>query len=455
MKIYAPRLRHLALAGLSAVSVLAQAGLTVPAYNSRPGAAYTIYLDLGGFSFSGTWGTSGRTPGTTPAYTVDGNATTFSTSELANIKTIWARTAEKYTAFNVNVTTVDPAVAAGRATSDAMRQSFYDSTPQTMHTVVGGGGTWYGNAGGVSYLGVTQNAQTTNGYHTNWVFAAESPTNLQFISEASAHENGHGLRLNHQSDLTQGTTSTFRQYSAGDGSGNGSYAPVMGYSYEAQRGLLRDGTYDSTGNGTVGSRQNDVRTLLTNANMTTLLDDNIGHSLATATALALNGTTLNTAINQGFIASASSTAPTAIGRDNYTKDYYKFLTNGSAISLKLNAGAQRITTGVADIGATFDGFLNILDANGTLIATGARSSDTLSSLYTATLAAGTYYAQIVSYGGYHSTRESTANNSIDYFTGGSYFLSGSGGFQAVPEPATWAALGLGALAVLRRRRRSA
>ena len=185
--------------------------------------------------------------------------------------------------------------------------------------------------------------------------------------------------------------------------------------------------------------------------MDTLLDDGIGHSLSTATALAANMGVVESRFAQGYIAPLDLGTPSALGIDGYTKDYFAFATDGSAITLTLNAGAQRIAEGFADEGATFDGYLNILDASGNTLFTGLRAGDTLSSTFSGTLAQGRYYAEITSFGGYTSTRESSA----EYFTMGSYFLSGSGGIQAVPEPGAFAAIGLAAFAVLRRRRKSA
>src|SRR5260221_12473719 len=109
-------------------------GLVVPAYNSRPGANYTLYLDFAGFSYTGHW--NGNAPGVVPAYTIDADAANFSAQEQTNMQIIWARVAEKYTAYNVNVTTVDPAIAAGKNGSDLMRQTYYDNTAQLMHTVI-------------------------------------------------------------------------------------------------------------------------------------------------------------------------------------------------------------------------------------------------------------------------------------------------------------------------------
>ena len=79
--------------------------LNVPAYNSNPSATATIYLDFDG-DFTATWGT--YHPGTTPAYDTDGDPTTFTADELVNIQQIFLGISEEFSAFNVNVTTVNP-----------------------------------------------------------------------------------------------------------------------------------------------------------------------------------------------------------------------------------------------------------------------------------------------------------------------------------------------------------
>lgn len=412
-----------------------------PELSSRPGAAYTIYLNFTGFGYTGTWGNTGKTPGNVPAYTTDPDATSFSAGEIGNIRQIWARTAQKYAGFDVDITTVDPAVRAGKAGNDAERQAYYDATPRTMHTVIGGTDAWYGSAGGVSYLGTTQNGGYTGGYHTNWVFPNGSAGNLQFLAEATAHENGHGLKLDHQRDQINGG-----EYSSNGGArGAGSYAPVMGNSYSAQRGAWREG--NATGNA-----QNDVVTLLSNRNIGGLLDDGIGHSLASATPLPLTATGGVTTVD--FTRAAGTILPTnggangAMGSDNYTRDFFAFDSLGGSITLSARNGTQFLTPGVADPGATLDSTLDVFDATGALVGSGVRDASTLFSTFSRDLTVGRYYARVGSVGGYTSSYEPNAH----YFTMGSYFLTGSGKLAAVPEPASLAALGLGALALLRRRR---
>ncbi len=424
-------------------SAFAEVHPAVPAFNSVPGAPYTIYLDFGGFTFNGNWGNNASyTPGTTPAYDNNGNATTFSSTELANIKNVWSRVSEKYSAYNVNVTTVDPAVAAGQSGTDLARQNYYDSQARMMHTVVGGPGGWTGG-GGISYVGVTQSVVTgSNGYHTDWVFSAQAPNNLQFVGEASAHENGHGLKLSHQSDYS-GTT-LLNEYSSGTGTGLGSKAPIMGNSYSAARGTWRVGPSHVPVN--PPQTQNDAQVLLTNSGIGGFVNDGVGHSVATASSLPINGgNAVDATLAKGIIVPSNNVNPVTSGEANYVSDFWSFTTGPGLVSFTTHAGRETITPGVSDPGATLDATMRILNSSGTVIATAATGS--LDETISMVLGMGNYYVQV-------SSAADPLNSG--YYDMGSYFLTGSV-IALVPEPSTWALLasGLIALGVAKRRRRRA
>lgn len=98
----------------------------VPLLSSNPAARAKIYLDFDGDA-ARAWG-SYSVPAT-PAYDADGNTGSFSDAELGHIHEIWARVAEKYSPFNVDVTTVNPG-----ALTDKL----------AMKIVIGGNGAWFG-----------------------------------------------------------------------------------------------------------------------------------------------------------------------------------------------------------------------------------------------------------------------------------------------------------------------
>lgn len=82
---------------------------SLPLLSSNPSATSKIFLDFNGHTTSGTlWNTNGRANIVTPAYSIDADTTTFSTTEVASIEQIWKRVAEDYAPFNVDVTTTDP-----------------------------------------------------------------------------------------------------------------------------------------------------------------------------------------------------------------------------------------------------------------------------------------------------------------------------------------------------------
>src|SRR5262245_23298629 len=84
---------------------LLMAGLDVPQFSSRPGAAATIYLDFDGHT-QASWGTFSNI--TSPVFDRDNDLTSFSATELQTINDIWTRVSEDFAPFNVNVTTVEP-----------------------------------------------------------------------------------------------------------------------------------------------------------------------------------------------------------------------------------------------------------------------------------------------------------------------------------------------------------
>lgn len=317
----------------------------LPAYSSNPSAPQKLYLQFVGEPAQ-TW--AYRQIPATPAYTLDADPKTFNAAELAAIQEIESRVAEKFSPFNLDVTTVNP----GNLTDY-----------KTMKVVIGGDGSWTGqNVGGISMTGSYRQSSYEN---VSWVFPTKLANSTSYIAEAAAHEAGHGFGLAHQASFNG--TSLVNQYNQG----NSLRAPVMGTSYYAARGTWYKGPTSTSST----SVQDDMLVLSSTAKLG-YREDGVGHSLATATALSFGSS--NTATMAGIIAQTS------------VSDNFSFTTT--------SAGSVNLTGSVAQVGAMLDMTLQLYRSDGTLVATQATSS--LGESLTLNLPAGQYVAVVKSAGNY-------------------------------------------------------
>lgn len=202
----------------------AQASLSVPALSSRSSASAKLFLDFDGVYYQGTW--SGKTPGGdgyVDAYDTDGNASSFTNSELNAINRIWQRVAEAYSPFDVDVTTIDPGNYGQR---------------EAARVVIGGDNTWMGGGGGWAFVGGFTHSDNSQG-HTSWVFPKNLGNgNVHNTASAAIHEAGHQLGLSHQRRYDSNGNPLDGGYDHGDSR----TAPHMGVTYSTNRGLWSDGT---------------------------------------------------------------------------------------------------------------------------------------------------------------------------------------------------------------------
>ena len=325
---------------------------SVPALNSNLGATVDVFLDFDGH-YQGTWGAYSNA--STPAYDTDGNVNSFSSSELASIQQIWARVAEDFAPFNVNVTTVD-------------------SAGPRVHVAIGGSWTdWYGSsAGGVAYV------SSFNGVSSATVYVFENDLGngyAKYVAEASSHEAGHAFGLWHQSTYS-GTTLT-NTYNPG----SGDWAPIMGNSYSRPITTWHDGTsYSST------TYQDDMSVIATQNSFGYRADDH-GNNTAGATVLNVTG---NAITGSGIIA------------QNSDVDYFSFTTGAGAVSLNVSEIA---------VGANLDAVLRLYSSSGSLIATHNPTASQGASINT-NLAAGTYYLSVESNGMYGRVGQYTVSGTV-------------------------------------------
>ena len=210
----------------------------VPGLSSKPGADQTIFLDFDGHIVENTYWNSRNGGAAIHAqpYSTDADPFTFTTSELDRIEEIFRRVAEDFAPFDVNVTTVDPGVAAFTQGGTAIRTII--STDTDSAAMGGTGNRWYENAGGVAYL----NSFGWSSDTPVWVFEnALGNGNEKLIAEAASHEVGHAFGLRHD-----GTSST--GYYRGHGDGETGWASIMGVGYYESLSQWNDGSYADANN---------------------------------------------------------------------------------------------------------------------------------------------------------------------------------------------------------------
>ena len=190
--------------------------------HSRPTATRKVFLDFDGHRVqSSAWNDVMHPVIDVAAYTMDADAT-FSQAELDVVQEVWARVAEDYAPFDVDVTTEDPGTAALVRSSVAdtaygMRASV--TTDPDMRTVLCSGG-----CAGVAYVGVFDTVTGSSGPWYQPAFALPKTTyTAAQVAEIVSHEVGHTLGLSH--DGLNG--SAYYQ----DGTGTKIWSPIMGAGY--------------------------------------------------------------------------------------------------------------------------------------------------------------------------------------------------------------------------------
>lgn len=336
----------------------------VPIYNSYPAASPVIFLDFDGHTVSGTgWNYDG------PIYCGGSGLASTQITEVFN------RVAEDYRPFNINVTT------------DSTK---YLSAPANQRTrvVITVTSDWYGSAGGVSFV----NSFTWGDNTPCFVFSELLGYRTKNIAEAASHEAGHTLGLKHQSSYDANCVKT-SDYNKGVGTGELSWAPIMGVGYS--RNLTT--WYNGPSSAGCTEFQNDLDVITSAGNGITYRADHQPTSFATAFAQAF--------ANNQF------TASSIIVR-NTDSDMFKF----SLPSLKLfQLSAIPFNVGSGNAGANLDLKVTLYNGSETLLNTYS-SSSSLSVIVDTSLAAGTYYFKVQGVGN---------NYAPSYAILGSYSVQGS------------------------------
>jgi hypothetical protein len=217
--------------------------------HSRPSSTKKIFLDFDGFTVaSGTAWAGSISTGTKGGFSLDGAGSPgFTQTELDYITTVWTIVAEKYSAFDVDVTTENQ-------TDDALTRTSGGDSAYGTHVVFTDdqsarpSGCGVSGCAGIAWVGVFDNVETLNQYEPAWVY-----TTLNFGSgdvhqtagqaaNSASHEVGHTLGLRH--DVTNAQPNGYY-------GGHDIWSPIMGSSNRAVQQFDNNGYPDAATPGQV------------------------------------------------------------------------------------------------------------------------------------------------------------------------------------------------------------
>jgi hypothetical protein len=311
----------------------------VPVLHSYPGAAATLFLDFDGHVGSAR---------TTPVYDADGDATTFSTAELAFIEDLWRVVAEDYAPFNINVTTVEPAVLAPGVPDSA-------ANGVALRIAIGGTNPNGSSGGGLAMMNSFTNSQP----NLAWVFA-QGQTDPVSYGQSASHEAGHSFGLQHQSLFQSEGYSTI----------------MFGAATSLYPALWHNGVDIN------GMTQDDMAVLANANNGFGYRIDDHGNTTATATALTPTG---NTWSGAGIV--GTNTDVDMFSFSVTTEDTYRFTVQGLTAS------------GEISIASNLDVAFELRDSAGNVLGN-SNPSNTRSADIREGLTPGTYFLAVKSNGVY-------------------------------------------------------
>ncbi|HVJ68657.1 MAG TPA: SdrD B-like domain-containing protein [Caulifigura sp.] len=365
---------------------------------SRPGATKTIFLDFDGHTTSRTYWNSNYTRGrdiVTPAYSIDGDDSTFSDVELATIQCIWQRVAEDFAPFDINVTTAEPA-------SEDLRKYGTGDDRWGMRVNIGGSYMdWlYRAAGGIAVRSSFGQSRDLGVF----VFTEHRLGEEKYTADSISHEVGHTLGLAHKGG--PGTA-----YYSGHGAGETGWAPLMGAAYNRPLSQWSKGEYPGATN-----RADELKIITTGKGVNYRPDD-FGNSRFDATALPI----------QSLDGDVRQVSFGGVIERNTDQDWFVFATTGGSLSLDFLPISR---------GANLDVLAGLYSADGDLIAT-SNPADRISASLNLELPAGVYYVMVDGVGA-----RGLADGYSDYGSLGQYTIRGTIAGSGVdpagdPSAASW------------------
>ena len=353
--------------------------------HSDPSASKRIYLDFNGQTVSGTlWNDqNGGQAFTLAAYSFEGDTASFTNNELDRIQRIWARVAEDFAPFEVDVTTEEP------PTNDLINSGGTDSR-WGVRVIVGGTFAPQASHGGVAFPGSFNWDTDTPAlvFEDNLNDGEEKST-----ADAISHEVGHTLGLAHD-----GRTNAMEEYYSGHGSGATGWAPIMGVGYYSMLTQWSQGEYPDASN------PEDDLAIITTMNGFGYRQDDFGDS--DLNAFEIKGVAAGSQVTidqQGLIEQRTDV------------DYFALDMGDGQVTLNISGGP---------VDSNLDILAELYDSNGTLVAS-SNPADQLTATISYTSTTGTYYLKIDGVG--YNDPQSAGYS--DYGSLGQYRITGS-----IPNP---------------------
>jgi hypothetical protein len=350
----------------------------LPALDSLPGAPATLYLDFDG-NYLSSWSTGGKTYTnvSTPVWDMDGNTSSFSAAEQAVIKEVWARVAEDYAPFNINVST-----------------DYYGTfnNGQALQVCIGGNNTdWLNqNASGISSIGSFHDSQPNVVFAFDMVAWAKAgvtdgegrPLNgPEAMATTISHEAGHSFGLLHHSTY-DASGHLVDEYDPG----SSNWTPIMGNNLADDRTTWANLPTDQGPN----NWQDDMAVIGGANNGFGFRADDHGDTTATADALVRSGSVQSITsplVGKGIINQPSD------------KDFFKFTAPGGSVQIEVDS---------AKYGPNLLPVLQLWSSSG-LVANAGYVTPTRS-IITANLPAGsTYYVMVKGLGEYGDVGQYTVS----------------------------------------------
>ena len=338
-------------------------GFSLPVLSSLSSAKATIYLDFDGEQVNSAYWNTGKPFTCAPSGMTD-----------AQITEVFNRVAEDYRPFDINITTDESKFLAAPLAS-------------RLRVIITPTSGWFTGVGGVSFIGSFKWGDDTPSFVFN---DRLGPKNPKMVAECCSHESGHAVGLSHQSKY-DGTCNLTATYNDGEGTGEASWAPIMGNSYYRNMSGWNNGPTPYGCSNT----QDNLSIITAQNGFSYRKDDYTDDVNNTSAIIALNGATA-----EGIISTTTD------------KDAFSFnLSHNSTITIHI----KPFSVDTHYQGANLDIKMSLYNSSKELIST-FDPAKTMDMVLDTILTMGTYYILV----------DGAGNNNIDdYGSLGSYSINAS------------------------------